>query len=919
MEERSAEETIVSEDMAKLLMRKGFSAIPKCKNHSIVLLMLGPERPRIRHPDNRPAKVNVATKVRDILIDLREKRKLRIEERKRMTVSQHEQTLMERFPNELDVPVEEKIVVNAEDLSRLESTLANDAKTRIEGKMETLNQQIVETLDARPSWRGSSLVTIKSKRMSRALIAQQRLTKLQKFRRLVLQDDDTPLPRLRRLYESARSTLFRPTIRPSPRSRHPPKNKFPHPPQSQLDLLGKQVKHLGDRIPLRKITFYVLGKYPKRLPQESEFQLPAWAVDTLQQRGYTTKDVLNWAKVIRARNAIQAMAGMEPPGGEWPKFLVQWLLFDSTLRSQWQLVKIFELVSAKWQAFDQDTQIRALFRMAELSAKKLPRALPSIPSLLTSTDFKDDQTASRLYNNLLALTADAYRTKQRENYTPVHQLRNYIDQALIDLLGLMAERDIRIDVRTLRKIASAKLAEDSEAAISILELGKPKRYVELVEDMKGYEEDLALAYEVRTIERQLSSIEREFLKGHLLGRVPSKELVKRLATIENWRVSAEETFTAWLDFLDRRRTLGPAPTANWINILQICHDEWTFPAPFWEEAYELMEEDGVFPNTTLVCLVLKGLRDVESLDYVLERVTTRHGQRMNDQIWEVYLRRLSINHVGRALEIFLTAHTTDSAGGTMDTLNVVYWNTLLSGLNLEARRTNDLIWISRAFDLLPEMERLSIFPSQHTISEVCKLGIWGGDKISIRGEPAWQAALKQWHNWVVRPEDFGYNFKLPAIVRLIPSASTWRKYIRLTGTFGQYRDLFAAAWAMVRFGVRPDWELLLDLEMYMQQSGDEERTLAVREMFREWLDSYPSPGEVIWHHRKLQRRFLKSKQEADRARLEAAEEVPEIEGPGESTEVKLVETESQELEVVGETVVDQWIRRERAKPWFERR
>jgi hypothetical protein len=72
----------------------------------------------------------------------------------------------------------------------------------------------------------------------------------------------------------------------------------------------------------------------------------------------------------------------------------------------------------------------------------------------------------------------------------------------------------------------------------------------------------------------------------------------------------------------------------------------------------------------------------------------------------------------------------------------------------------------------------------------------------------------------------------------------------LAGNYGEYNEVFDATWAMLRFGVQPDWETLLDVDVFMQLSGDEERALAVREMFREWLGRYPTPREVIWHYRR---------------------------------------------------------------------
>jgi hypothetical protein len=214
------------------------------------------------------------------------------------------------------------------------------------------------------------------------------------------------------------------------------------------------------------------------------------------------------------------------------------------------------------------------------------------------------------------------------------------------------------------------------------------------------------------------------------------------------------------------------------------------------------------------------------------------------------------------------------------------------------------------------MERLSIFPSQQTLSAVCKLGQWAGNKVEINKVPAWKAALNQWHEWIIRPEDFGYKFNLPGIARVIPSQISFRKFIRLAGTYGEYGEVFDATWGMLRFGVIPDWETLLDIDLFIQLSGDVKRTIAVREMFREWLGRYPTPREVIWHYRKWLRTELKEagglhrkiELEGSHARIIAKQ----IEAPQSPGIIR------QDGEVHHETVVDQWLRREKAKPWFER-
>jgi hypothetical protein len=461
------------------------------------------------------------------------------------------------------------------------------------------------------------------------------------------------------------------------------------------------------------------------------------------------------------------------------------------------------------------------------------------------------------------------------------------------------------------------LAEDPNAAISILRLAEPRKGIDLMEDLNGKEEDLALAHELAKAESQLSALEREFLMGRLSSRLTSKEISKRLKTIQNWRISAQETFSAWLEFLERRKQPGVAPKEAWAAVLEMCHAEWTFPTAFWEEAFELMEEDNVLPDTTLLCLVLKSIKEVDVLDRILETATTKHQQRLNDKIWQTYLQKLSIDNAPRALEIFLNAHTIDTTSGSMDTLDIVYWNILLNGLSNESRRTNDLIWVTRAFDLLAEMERLSIFPSQQTLLTLCTLGDWAGDRVIINGLPAWKAAVEKWHDWIIRPEDFGYKFKLPGIARLVPAQASWRKFIRLAGNHGEHNEVFDATWAMVRLGVQPDWETLLDVDMYMQLSGDEDRTLAVREMFREWLGRYPSPREVISHYRKRLRREIQLSKDREIQLLERLEEpeaavAQQIEGPRSTGDVL------PEVEIRMETVVEQWDRREKAKPWFER-
>jgi hypothetical protein len=119
---------------------------------------------------------------------------------------------------------------------------------------------------------------------------------------------------------------------------------------------------------------------------------------------------------------------------------------------------------------------------------------------------------------------------------------------------------------------------------------------------------------------------------------------------------------------------------------------------------------------------------------------------------------------------------------------------------------------------------------------------------------------------------------------------------------------------MLRFGVQPDWETLLDIDVFMQLSGDEERTLAVREMFREWLGRYPSPREVIWHYRRWLRAEVRTALDNERRERLAGPDAPttkQIAGPQAVMDVL------PDREIHEETVVQQWARREAAKPWFE--
>jgi hypothetical protein len=185
--------------------------------------------------------------------------------------------------------------------------------------------------------------------------------------------------------------------------------------------------------------------------------------------------------------------------------------------------------------------------------------------------------------------------------------------------------------------------------------------------------------------------------------------------------------------------------------------------------------------------------------------------------------------------------------------------------------------------------------------------------------------VDKWHEWVVRPEDFGHNFDLNGVARLVPSLKSWRKFIRMTGNFGEYDEVFDATWAMLRFGVEPSWECMLDVDLFMQLSGDHERTKAVRKMFQEWVGNYPRPKEVLAHYR----RWLRT--EITLQLTTRPSEPHVLEDPNAQTlanadtpvaESIEVPTRTGDLlaepEIHTETVVEKWLRQEREKPWFER-
>ena len=765
----------------------------------------------------------------------------------------------------------------------------------------------------------------------------------------MLDADDEQLPRLRGLFRSARSVsrLRSKAIRRNLRKPPPAKKLNPFVPPSEIQIYEDSLRKPYKKDLSHEILYHYLKEYekfsfvPATLPPPPMKDFPDWALEALSSEGYLSDDLVSWIRAVRAKTVSEAFKIMDKGKRDWPKHLVYFILHTPKPKTQNDVVRTFSLIEEKWECFDPKQRPSLLLTMAEIASNRLPKALPRIAHRFANSGFNKETLAvgskQEFSNKLIRITAEAIRIKSHENYTSLPELRNYVNESLILLLDKLATSNISIEPSTLDEIFYATLAEDTDAYLAIRRLMRPHQYVQLLKRLNGQQEGLALAHEMSKVETQLSILEREFVRGHLLRRLPLEGMFKRLTTINNWRVSAQETFSAWIDFQKRRDVEGPAPKEAWNEILRICHDEWTFPSAFWEEAFDLMEMDRVLPDTNLLCLVLKGIKEPEALDSILETATTRHFQRMNDQIWQIYLQRLSITDPPRALEIFLNAHNTDSAAGTMDTLNVYYWNILLHGLAVESRRTNDMVWVTRAFDLLAEMERLSIFPSQHTLNAVCKLGQWTGDKCLINGVPAWQAALDKWHEWIIRPEDFNFEKYLPGIARLIPSQQSFRSYIRLAGNHGAYAEVFDASWAMVRFGVQPDWGTLLDLDVFMQLARDPERTLAVREMFREWLGEYPSVGEVMTYYRSYLRteaeKLSSSLDAIEGPKPDAAQEVY----PRFKTRVKSLAANTQKgsIPLIGtreeiregekrlgeeenETVVGSWLRRQRELPWFER-
>jgi hypothetical protein len=248
----------------------------------------------------------------------------------------------------------------------------------------------------------------------------------------------------------------------------------------------------------------------------------------------------------------------------------------------------------------------------------------------------------------------------------------------------------------------------------------------------------------------------------------------------------------------------------------------------------------------------------------------------------------------------------------MDTLDVEYWNIMLHGLATQYKQTKDPIWVERSFNLLDEMNRLVVFPTQESLKAVIRMGEAAGDRVYVtggeeKGKTAAWAAIEQWFKWVIKPEDFDYEFPLSRSVRLHPSQSLFRRFFRLCGKAGDFATVYNTTYALVRFGVIPHWETLLDIDLFMQLAQDETRTITTREMLKEWLKVYPTPREVYAHYRKRYGRPLMKQRE------EEMYELPLFNTPDHVP--KLLEAPTMEI---APTVVDEWLSREGAKPWFER-
>ena len=230
--------------------------------------MTGPDRSPVRDPENRSGAINVAAQVKAILIELRDKRKLRIEKLRNKQIEGKEHAFMKRVLDE-EPPVRK----SGEEFTRYQKSLELGGAKFEKALAKSLTEENTLIMDAPFKYarrRGDEYFE------SIALSSHRRPTKLERFQQRVLNDENEPLPRLRSLYNSARLVNFRPAVRQQPQTQPSPQNKVTRP-QTKLELLGKQVQKHGDRVPLRKITFYVIGRHGNVLPRPDRFRLPKWA------------------------------------------------------------------------------------------------------------------------------------------------------------------------------------------------------------------------------------------------------------------------------------------------------------------------------------------------------------------------------------------------------------------------------------------------------------------------------------------------------------------------------------------------------------------------------------------------------------------------------------------------------------------
>src|SRR5947207_10327411 len=86
--------------------------------------MTGPDRSPVRDPENRSGAINVAAEVKAILIDLRERRKKCIEERRHKKIEGKESALMKGVLDEGSTMG--KFAVPADEFAQFQSTFAPD-------------------------------------------------------------------------------------------------------------------------------------------------------------------------------------------------------------------------------------------------------------------------------------------------------------------------------------------------------------------------------------------------------------------------------------------------------------------------------------------------------------------------------------------------------------------------------------------------------------------------------------------------------------------------------------------------------------------------------------------------------------------------------------------------------------------------